>query len=308
MDSNEQEFFEKQGIYYVDTIAKGGYGIIYYVYSKNYDDYYALKKIQQKHFNPNEINCLISINNPLTINLYQCFRFQGYVYMLMEFCQEDLNQFIIDQVEISPELLQKYIHGMLLAIKACHDRNIAHLDIKPSNFLLDKHGRVKVYDFGLSCQFNQDENTSEHKGTLYFMAPEVLERKEYNPKKADIWSLGVTFYYMYARCYPYMGKDRTTMLNAINENQLAKYKIHDRNLRNMVVKCLNLNPNNRPSIDELLQMEYFDTLSAGIKLQKNNRVNVRSHNAIIIKPEAKMFSDSMFKNCNNLIFKRRMSK
>lgn len=308
MNEEELEFFEKQGFTYVNTIAKGGYGVIYYVYSKKYDSHFALKKIPQRRFNPNEINSLISIDNPLTVSLYSYYLFNGFVYLLMEFCQNDLFNVFQQHKDITELQLQRYIWGMISAIKACHDKNIAHLDIKPSNFVLDKYGRVKVCDFGLSCYFDESESSSEFKGTMLYMAPEVLDKKLFNPLKADIWSLGVSIYFLATRSYPFVAKDRFQLIQAMQKSQYAQYKIQDKNLRYMIARCLDPNPAKRPNVEELLYMEYFSNIPKGIKLQKSVGPNTRSHNDIIFKPSTKLISESILKNCANLVFKRRMSK
>ena len=67
-----------------------------------------------------------------------------------------------------------------------------HRDIKTGNILLDREGRVKIADFGVSSQINHtyDQNQT-YTGTPCWMSPEVLKRNKYN-KKTDIWSLGIT--------------------------------------------------------------------------------------------------------------------
>ena len=80
-----------------------------------------------------------------------------------------------------------------------HDIGIAHRDLKLENIMLtslDDHPQLKIIDFGLSCQFDPDDN-SETKfktlvGTPHYLAPEVISQNY--SEKCDIWALGVVAY------------------------------------------------------------------------------------------------------------------
>lgn len=76
------------------------------------------------------------------------------------------------------------------AIGQLHQRNLIHLDIKPSNFMLERSGRVRLIDFGISVPSGFKKNTVA--GTAGFMSPEQICRAELGPD-TDIFALGVTF-------------------------------------------------------------------------------------------------------------------
>ncbi|MCA9580129.1 MAG: serine/threonine protein kinase, partial [Myxococcales bacterium] len=88
------------------------------------------------------------------------------------------------------------------ALQFAHDERIVHRDIKPENILLDKHGRVKIADFGLAklATTSPEEYTltQAHQvmGTPRYMAPEQMEGSHTVDHRADIYSLGVVFYEM----------------------------------------------------------------------------------------------------------------
>jgi serine/threonine protein kinase len=63
---------------------------------------------------------------------------------------------------------------VLKALIHCHELNISHMDIKPENIMYGRFGDVKLIDFGLSRQNNNSKQASSNVGTLYFMAPEVV--------------------------------------------------------------------------------------------------------------------------------------
>ena len=76
------------------------------------------------------------------------------------------------------------------AIGLLHQRNLIHLDIKPSNFMLERSGRVRLIDFGISVPAGFKKNTVA--GTAGFMSPEQICRAEL-AADTDIFALGVTF-------------------------------------------------------------------------------------------------------------------
>ena len=87
------------------------------------------------------------------------------------------------------------------ALQFAHDEGVIHRDIKPENILLDKRGRVKIADFGLAKLFGTKADhalTGTHQimGTPHYMAPEQIQGTRDVDHRADIYSLGVTFYEM----------------------------------------------------------------------------------------------------------------
>jgi serine/threonine protein kinase len=80
------------------------------------------------------------------------------------------------------------------ALDYIHKKGIAHRDLKPENLLLDMNFNLKLADFGLACQNEKRLNTFA--GTLTYMAPEILEKKQYDGAKADIFSAGVILFFM----------------------------------------------------------------------------------------------------------------
>ena len=92
---------------------------------------------------------------------------------------------------------------ILSAIKFCHERGIAHLDIKPANILMNEHTLV-LSDFGLAAEVGRGgKKLTRFSGSKPYSAPEVIQGMKYDPMKADIWSLGITFYYLILHTLPW---------------------------------------------------------------------------------------------------------
>jgi len=101
------------------------------------------------------------------------------------------------------DLIYKVLSQVVMGLDYLHKNNITHRDLKPENILIFADFRIKISDFGLSKLI---DNTATARGksmsgvgTPVFMAPEIVGKvKGATPKpfKTDIYSLGLTLYYM----------------------------------------------------------------------------------------------------------------
>jgi serine/threonine protein kinase len=73
------------------------------------------------------------------------------------------------------------------------------------NILLDDEMNVKIIDFGFSTKIPNEKKIKIFCGTPSYMAPEIVEKKEYAGPPADIWALGVLLFALLCGCFPYKG-------------------------------------------------------------------------------------------------------
>ncbi len=106
---------------------------------------------------------------------------------------------------------------MLEAIAYCHEKKIAHCDLKTKNLLLktkDDHDNVMLADFGFATQVFAPKTLNKQCGTPYFVAPEILLREAYDTQ-ADMWSAGVIIYCILSGSLPFTGKRHLDLFKAI---------------------------------------------------------------------------------------------
>ncbi|URE47307.1 hypothetical protein MUK42_13882 [Musa troglodytarum] len=124
---------------------------------------------------------------------------------------------------------------------------------KCANILVDANGSVKLADFGLAKEISKLNWAKSCKGTVYWMAPEVVKTKPYGPS-ADIWSLGCTVLEMLTRHPPYPNLEWIEAFYKIGHGELPNIpnslsmEAHD-----FIRKCLQVNPEYRPSAAQLLK-------------------------------------------------------
>ena len=126
------------------------------------------------------------------------------------------------------------------------DNKIIHRDLKPANIFLNSFNILKIGDYGLAKSLSRTTQMAGTQcGTLIYMAPELLEGKEYS-HGADIWAMGCVFYEIITL--------KQTFSN-LRDILLAKYKpipvgVHPRTSR-IVSQILVVDPSKRPSADQI---------------------------------------------------------
>ena len=148
-----------------------------------------------------------------------------------------------------------YFTQICLAIKHIHEKKIIHRDLKSGNIFLMKNGLVKLGDFGIAKRFQKTmDKAKTFIGTPYYLSPEIINGKPYD-SKSDIWSLGVLLYEMMTFKMPFNANSLPMLSVKIMRGQyIPPPTIYTKDLRELVTKCLTVEPKNRPSIQEILRM------------------------------------------------------
>jgi serine/threonine protein kinase len=127
-----------------------------------------------------ELNILKQLSHPFIINLRFTFQTLQYVYLGLDYCpNHDLSHHLLNEVTFPEDDAMFYTAEVLLAIQYLHEKhNIIYRDLKPENIMLDEQGHVKLVDFGLSKQ-GEDEKflAKSFCGSPAYLSPEMLKKK-----------------------------------------------------------------------------------------------------------------------------------
>ncbi|MCE9634738.1 MAG: protein kinase [Planctomycetes bacterium] len=239
IDSAVQTGTEKQPDYLVGEIisdckilkkvGEGGFGSVYKAHDQNLQRTVALKvmlpslttNVQFVQNFVREAVTAAQINHPNIVAIHKVGRDErrGIHYLIMEFVEGETLADIVHRKGVLgwQEAMPIYIQSCD-ALATAHERNIVHRDIKPENLMLDKSGLVKITDFGLAKSLSSDHKTTKVMGTPHYMSPEQFEGKSVDGR-SDIYSLGVTFYYLLSKSRPYEGQNTVQIIYAILTQQ-----------------------------------------------------------------------------------------
>lgn len=241
-------------------MGEGAFGVVYLGTDNNTGEKRAVKVIERSKIRNfqrfyNEVNSLKTLDHPHIIKLFEIYEDKTHVFLVQELCTGgELFDFIVEQEFLTEEMAAKIFSQIIQSILYCHKNRICHRDLKPENFMLkSKDGElwVKLIDFGLSCSFLSFGPSGKEKlkrmttkaGTLFFMAPEVLNMCYTN--KCDIWSAGVILYIMLWGYPPFASEDDSEIIDLILN---SKYEFDDESWATVSEEAKDL-------ISEMLQPE-----------------------------------------------------
>ena len=266
---------EINGYLFLELIGKGGYSFVYLVknVSNNYN--FAAKIIpfngedhEQLKFFESEIESLSRLDHPNIIRFFDYFRFLNTMVLILEYCKNGSLQHVINQNNfLLVESFYFILTDLIGALLHMHNKKIAHGDIKPLNILFDSYHRPKICDFGLSVYYTKNDTLYRSCGSLAYLSPEIILKNNFNPFYSDIWSLGITFYQCLTGKVPFYGSNPKDILQDIYSTKITFPKHVPIPLRQLIIKMIEIKPQNRISLEEIYQFLSIRTIKLPFKYQ-----------------------------------------
>jgi tRNA A-37 threonylcarbamoyl transferase component Bud32 len=194
----------------IELIGQGGMGAVYKARQPSLDRLVALKVLPPEAGRDpafaerfaREARALARLAHPNIVAVHDVGKAGDFYYFVMEYVDGANLRQVLRDGQLRPEQALRIVPQICDALQYAHEEGVVHRDIKPENILLDRKGRVKIADFGLAKLLGRDTDnftltgSRQVMGTLYYMAPEQVERPLEVDHRADIYSLGVVFYEM----------------------------------------------------------------------------------------------------------------
>nr|XP_056705014.1 mitogen-activated protein kinase kinase kinase 1 [Euleptes europaea] len=166
-------------------------------------------------------------------------------------------------------VVTNYTEQLLRGLAYLHENQIIHRDVKGANLLIDSTGhRLRIADFGAAARLaskgtGAGEFQGQLLGTIAFMAPEVLRGQQYG-RSCDVWSVGCAVIEMACAKPPWNAEKHSNHLALIfkiaSATTAPSIPSHlSPGLRDVALRCLELQPQDRPPARELLKHPVFRT-------------------------------------------------
>lgn len=251
-------------------LGSGNFGVARLVRDKKTKELFAVKYIERgKKIDENVQREIInhrSLRHPNIVRFKEVLLTPTHLAIVMEYAAGgELFAKICSAGRFSEDEARFFFQQLVSGVSYCHAMEICHRDLKLENTLLDgsPSPRLKICDFGYSKSGLLHSQPKSTVGTPAYIAPEVLSRKEYDGKIADVWSCGVTLYVMLVGAYPFEDpEDPRNFRKTIGRIMSVQYSIPDyvrvsADCRHLLSHIFVANPTKRITLPEIKKHPWF---------------------------------------------------
>ncbi len=242
-------------------LGRGGMASVYFGQDVKLERPVAIKVIEKRYKSDsviaqrfvNEARMMAKWRHENIVQIYYADETQGYSYYVMEYVDgQDLSSIIEAYMEESSLMpitdVLRIGRAIASALDYAHRQGVIHRDVKPSNVLVAKDGRVLLSDFGMAMEV-RDGSLGNIFGTPHYISPEQARRSADAVPQSDLYSLGVILYELLTGSVPFDDPSPASVaLQHISESPPPPRKINpDLNpaVEAALLKALEKDPQNR---------------------------------------------------------------
>lgn len=248
------------------------------VLAKDADNEAAIKRVSS------EISTMEKTGRgcPFVVQLHEVLIGRNHIYLVMEYADRgELFKVMFKPAadadsDVGSPLRESrartYFQQLVLGVHWCHEKGVAHRDLKPQNLLLDLNGVLKIADFGFAATLSHDPGLRKSYrsmrktlcGSPLYMAPELLSLREgcsYNSLATDVWGCGAVLYAMLFGTPPFPASSFAELVQLTSKPRV-NLKVPDRmrrELSTLLRSMLRLDPKQRFTLPHVARSAWFQT-------------------------------------------------
>ena len=264
---------------------------------------FSIKKLNERKKKKirNEINILSKLRHKFINQILDTFSTDKYIFIVMEYICADLLSFIRKREKLSENISKSIFKQIIEGLKYINKKKIVHRDIKLDNILIDLNNTVKICDFGVSKKISEDELMIDHCGTPGYIAPEIYKNKGYEGFQCDIWSAGVTLYYMLSGTQPFRAYSLKEMEKKVVKGEFEEIKNISAEANDLIKKMLQIDPDKRIRINEILNHPWLK--DEDVENRKNLKLFTENEKILLSKYDVNYLSSNKEELIENFTLK-----
>ena len=200
----------------LEALGTGGMGKVYRAMDVTLERVVALKTLATHlakdsayvHRFLKEARAAARLNHPNIVQIYNFGKVDATYYLAMEYVDgRSLGSYVKEGRFTEAEAV-RIVRQVCRALAVAHAEGLVHRDIKPDNLMLTRRGEVKIVDLGIAKRVDEDQSitqTGQSIGTPHYISPEQIRGQKDIDARADIYSLGASFYHLVTGHTPYEG-------------------------------------------------------------------------------------------------------
>lgn len=224
-----------------------------------------------------EITIHPSLHHNNIAQFYASFKENSEVIIMMEYIKGfTLREYLHMNGGVLPEkeIVNLVLRPIICVLSYMHDQGIVHRDLKPENIMITTDGNLKLIDFGLAINVN-DEPAKTRAGTLPYMAPEILINLPNSvisdipyclyDKSVDVWAVGIITYELIVGTTPFASNTLEGCMTNLSKRKIYVPLNISKHARDFILQILVWDRHERPPVQQLLTHPFLTKFDSRVR-------------------------------------------